>query len=231
MSATIEELALAMLAFVLSHVILSLPPVRGRIAGLLGERIFQGLYALIALATLAWAWIAYTNAPYIELWFPATPLRHLSLTVMPLALLLVIGGLMPGNPTLVGADTAAAAAAGPAGMQKVTRHPMMWGIALWAAVHLLALGDVASLVFFGGLAGLALGGAALIDGRKRRELGEAWRAYERRTGFVPLAAAIRGRNRLSVRDVGWPPVAAALIAYAALLAVHPYLFGVSPWPL
>ena len=32
-----------------------------------------------------------------------------------------------------------------------TRHPMLWGFALWAVAHLLVNGDTPSLILFGGL--------------------------------------------------------------------------------
>ena len=41
------------------------------------------------------------------------------------------------------------------GIIRVTRHPLMWGIMLSGAVHLLAAATCASLVFFGGFVALA----------------------------------------------------------------------------
>jgi len=231
MSGTLEELALAMAVFVGSHLLLSAPPVRKRLLAVLGEKAFRGVYATVALAALVWAAIAYNHAPYRELWPPLTGLRHVPLTVMPIALFLVIGGSTAANPTMTGRDTATLAAAGPSGILTITRHPMMWGFALWGISHLLARGDVAALLLFGGLTVLALAGAAMIDLRKRLDLGEVWRAYERQTSFVPLVALIAGRTRLRFAEIGWRPIGIAAVAYVVLILVHPYVFGVNPWPM
>jgi len=48
----------------------------------------------------------------------------------------------------------------------ITRHPFLWGIALWALVHLIINGDLASLILFGSLLLLAVGGTLAIDARR-----------------------------------------------------------------
>ncbi len=45
----------------------------------------------------------------------------------------------------------------------ITRHPMMWSFALWAAVHLVVVGMPKALVLDGAILILALGGAAGQD--------------------------------------------------------------------
>jgi len=102
----------------------------------------------------------------------------------------------------------------------------MWGIALWAAVHLLARGDVASLLFFGGFLILALAGTALIDARKADTLGEEWARFAAVTSNVPFSAIVEGRNRFSAREIGARRIVVGLVLYAIVLAIHPWLFGV-----
>jgi ABC-type cobalt transport system substrate-binding protein len=43
------------------------------------------------------------------------------------------------------------------------RHPMLWGIVVWAVAHLLVNGDVASIVLFGGMGLWALANMLLIN--------------------------------------------------------------------
>src|ERR1700738_5279716 len=57
------------------------------------------------------------------------------------------------------------------GIVRVTRHPFLTGVGLWALVHLIGNGDVASLFFFATWAIVALAGTASIDAKRRRLLG------------------------------------------------------------
>jgi uncharacterized membrane protein len=102
----------------------------------------------------------------------------------------------------------------------------MWGIALWAAVHLVARGDIASLVFFGGFLVLALAGTALIDARKADSLGEDWARFAAVTSNVPFSAIVEGRNRFLAAEIGSKGVLAGLALYVIILVAHPWLFGV-----
>jgi len=51
------------------------------------------------------------------------------------------------------------------GVQRITQHPVLFGLALWAFTHLLATGDLASLVLFGSLLGLVNGGDCALRRR------------------------------------------------------------------
>ena len=115
------------------------------------------------------------------------------------------------------------------GMIRVTRHPLMWSFMLWAVTHILARGDVASLVFFGGFFVVAALGTVLIDARKRASLGEDWKRFVAVTSNVPFAAIAAGRNRFVVAEFGWRVVLIAAVAYVVLLAAHSTIFGARPY--
>lgn len=172
MTGTVGNLALAMALFVVSHFLLSAPPIRRPLARVLGEWPFLGLYSLVALVLFAWVLFAYMDAPLVTVWTPPTALRHLSLTVMVFACILVAAGLTTPNPSLAGVESEAIAERGPVGVLKVTRHPMMWGFGFWGVTHFLANGDAAGMILFGGMTVLALGGALAIDFKKRVLSGE-----------------------------------------------------------
>jgi uncharacterized membrane protein len=231
MTGSIAALALAVALFVATHLVLSHPPLRRRIVGVLGEQGFRAAYSVLALALLTWVSFAYRDAPIVDLWIPPIGLTHLSLLIMPLACILVVAGLTTPNPASLYGERAEVAARGPVGILKVTRHPMMWGVALWGVAHLLASGDWASVVLFGGLTVLALGGARAQDGKKRLQLGDAWQDYLARTSFLPFGAVVAGRTRVGLSEIGWWRIGAGIALYALLLAVHPWLFGVSSLPL
>ena len=131
------------------------------------------------------------------------------------------------SPTAVPLKPAAAGAPLP-GIFKITRHPVLWGIGLWAFVHVMANGDVASLIFFGSLGVLALGGTVHIDRKKRATGGGDWRAFAGATSNVPFAAIVAGRTRVSLKEIGYGRLAAGVVLYMVLLLGHEAVIGVAP---
>jgi uncharacterized membrane protein len=107
------------------------------------------------------------------------------------------------------------------GVLRITRHPFLWGVALWAAGHLLVNGDAASLALFGALLALAVFGTFSIDAKRKRALGPAWEQFAAQTSNVPFAA----RQRISLSEIGWWRLLLGAAIWAALLFGHPYLFG------
>jgi uncharacterized membrane protein len=108
------------------------------------------------------------------------------------------------------------------GIVRITRHPFLWGVALWALVHLIVNGDLASLIFFGSLLVLAVVGTLSIDAKRRRSFGEQWSRFANVTSDVPFAAIAAGRNRLgpALAEIGlWRPLAAILV-YAVAFYFH-----------
>lgn len=220
----LAHLALATLVFLATHFVTS-TPLRGSLVEAIGEKAYLGSYSLVSFATLGWMAWAYARAPHVPLWqVPGVQLWPL--VVMPFSLILVAAGLMTRNPTLVGQEGALRSGEPARGILRVTRHPMMWGFALWAAVHLVARGDAAAAVFFGGFLVLALAGTALIDARKADALGEDWRRFAEVTSNVPFTAIVEGRNRLVFAEIGWKRILPGLGLYAVLVVAHPWIFGV-----
>ncbi len=229
MSTALWTTGLAGAAFLASHLGLSGAAVRGRLVGRLGEKGFQVLYALVALLALGAMIAGYVQAAHTDfLWIPGHGLRHLPLLVMPVALTLIAGGVLAPNPSAVGATGALDRTEPATGVLRVTRHPVMWGIALWAAVHIVANGDLASLLFFGGFLLTAILGSLHLDRRMAAEQGERWRRFAAVTSYVPFAALLGGRQRWSWGELR-RPAAWGLGAFALLLLLHPYLFGVRPY--
>src|SRR5712691_10049206 len=99
---------------------------------------------------------------------------------------------------------------------------------VWAVV-LIARGDMASVILFGGLLLLAISGTVLQDWRKDRMIGVDWQRFASVTSNVPFAAIIGGRNQFRFDEIGWGKVLAGLALYFVLLFLHPYLFGARPY--
>jgi uncharacterized membrane protein len=104
---------------------------------------------------------------------------------MPVALILLVAAFMPTN------------------LKRFTRHPMLWGVTIWAAAHLLANGDLAGLILFG-----SFGAFSLFD---------MWSA-NRRGAKLSSKVVPYWRDLLVVLIGG--------IVYVGILHSHGLLFGV-----
>ncbi len=225
------ELIGAALIFVCSHFALSAYPVRSRLIAKIGERFFTGLYFIVAGLTMWWMLRAYGAAPRIELWQAPIAFRHVAVSVMPLVCILLVAGYTSGNPTAVGFAIFKGLERGPHGIFRITRHPILWGIILWAMVHMLANATAPDFVLFSSMALLSVGGAWHMDKRKSIELGDAWDAYIAETSSIPFVAVLDGRQRFVLSEIRVWRIAAGLLLYVGLLMVHKTAIGVSPLPM
>ena len=219
------SLAFAGLAFCGSHILLSSTGLRGSLRDQLGERGFLAVYSLTALVTFAWFLVAYAHAPTIILWERREWTALIPVVVMPFAAILLIAGYTTANPTAVGMERMARANDPAPGILRVTRHPVMWAIGLWAISHVIANGDLRSLLFFGAFAVLSLGGTVLIDRKKRLALGSNWSRLAEVTSNLPFAALLTGRTGLRWRDIGLLRIAAGLLLYVVLYRGHAIIAG------
>ena len=175
------------IAFVATHFLLS-HPLRGTLVRAIGEKAFQGLYSVVALILFGLMIYFYRaigrEGP--QLWQSGEAAWIVGTILMWLASILFVGSFM-GNPALPGSP---GPAGGPKGVFLITRHPMMWSFALWAAVHLMILGQPKSAVFDGAIIILAIGGAAAQDRKKERQFGENWHDWTAQTAFVPFTRGL-----------------------------------------
>ncbi len=226
MDHALVSLAVAGVAFCGSHTLLSSTRLRGSLRDQLGEQGFLLVYSLTAVVTFAWFVMAYARAPAIVLWVLPRWVALVPVLVMPLATLLLVAGYTTANPTAVGMERWSRADDPAPGVLRVTRHPVMWAVGLWALSHLTANGDLASVWLFGLIAALAFGGTVLIDRKKRLALGSHWQRLADVTSNIPFAALVTGRTQLRWRDIGVLRPVAALLLYAVLYLAHPIFTGV-----
>jgi uncharacterized membrane protein len=105
---------------------------------------------------------------------------------------------------------------------------MLWSFALWAAVHVIGNGDTAAIVFFGTFLVTALGGMPSIDAKLARRDPATWQALSAATSITPFGAIMGGRTRFVPREIRWWTPVLGVVAWAVLLHLHPWLFGVAP---
>jgi uncharacterized membrane protein len=163
---------------------------RAALIGTLGANMFKVAYSLVSLLgfmLIIWGYADYRAGGYIAVWNPPTWTRHLVALLM-----------LPVLPLLFAAYSK--------GFVKARlKHPMILAVKLWALGHLIANGDLGSMLLFGGFLIWAV--IAFISMRRR--------PVDETASFVPNpgqdAAAILG----------------GLIVYGAMLGgLHKYLIGV-----
>jgi uncharacterized membrane protein len=117
-----------------------------------GENGWKGLYSALSLVTLVILIWGYATAPVVNLWFPPMGMNHLTTTLMLFAMICLVASLIPAGHIAV-----------------KTKHPMVLSVKIWAASHLVANGDLASMLLF--VAFLAWGVVLRISYKRRERAG------------------------------------------------------------
>ena len=191
------EIALLWAAFTATHLGLASVRVEPRLRAKLGDGAFLGLYSLVALAIFVpLAWLYFTNRHAGEwLWVvPVGPaLRAALYAAMTLGLVLTVGALVKPSPASVAPGKAEVA-----GIYRVTRHPLVLGLALVWALHLIPNASAADVAFFGGFVAFSLAGAWHQDARKLHAPPPGFAAFHAATPFLPFtrAGALRGLREI-----------------------------------
>ena len=171
---------------------------RAAIVTRLGEGAFKGIYSLLSIAGIVLIVIGfgqYREAGYIQIWNPPIWTRHLALPLVWLAFVCIAATYLPGR------------------IKARLKHPMLAGVKLWALAHLMANGDLGSILLFGTFLVWAI--LARISA-KRRDEGVPHGA--------PRVATVGYRNDILAIAIG-------TLAYVAfLLWLHTLLIGVAVLP-
>jgi len=171
---------------------------RAALVARLGEGPYKGLYALaslIGIVLIAVGFGRYRASGYIEVWDPPVWTRHLALLLMWPAWVMVVAAYLPGR------------------IKRTLKHPMLAGVKLWALAHLLANGDLGTILLFGSI--LAWAVLARISAKRRDEV---------RDHAGPVAAPAGARNDILAVAIG------TAIFLAFLFRLHLWLIGVPVVP-
>ncbi len=226
--------AWALVLFVLIHVGISATGLRAGLVARIGEGPYRAVFSLASLALLVWlvqGFAAMRADPFDPLnepvWDPPAWLGWPAIVLSLLGVTLAVGGLFAPGPTLAGFEKRGLARSEPAyGVLRITRHPFMWGVTLWAGGHLLANGERFALMLFGALGLMVLFGTRSIDRKGSARDAEGFARFQAVSSNIPFAAIFQGRNRLALGEIVIP----LLIGLAAALAIawaHERLFGVA----
>jgi uncharacterized membrane protein len=187
-------LAVMILGLVLFLGIHTLPAqreLRARAISAMGEGSYKLVYALISvlgIALIAWGFAHYRATGWIDIWNPPKALKHITLALMLPAVILVVAAFLRGH------------------IYTSLKHPMLAGVKLWAAAHLLANGDLGSIILFGSFLGWAV-----FDRISLKRRSDA--------GGPPIPVGGWGNDVIAV--------AVGIVVYLALaFAFHPVVIGV-----
>lgn len=182
-------LILGMVIFFSIHLIPTFVGLRRQLVGWKGEPVYLICYSIAAALGVALIVIGKSRAAFIPIWDSPKWLNHLTLTIMLPAVILLAAAYIPNN------------------LKRYIRHPFLWGITLWALSHLVANGDLGSLILFGGFAAYAI--------------------------FDMWSANRRGAQKSDKKlPFYWDLIliSAGGSAYWFAMFLHPYLFGVPVLP-
>ncbi|KPH80398.1 MULTISPECIES: NnrU family protein [Bosea] len=213
----------ALTAFLLFHLVPAAPAIRGRLVATMGRSGYITAYSILSLVLMAWLVVAARQADDIVLWETQRWHYLTPFVLMPFALFLIISGLVQGTPLSlslrIGADLPAIAT--------VTRHPVLWGLLLWALAHLPPNGRLIPVLLFGAMAALAAMGFRRLDAKARLRMGpDRWSRVAGKTSILPFAAMLVRRTTPGAGRVLAVQASAAAVIYAwFVLYGHAWLIG------
>ena len=146
-------LVIGLIAFLGLHLLPGFPGYRERLVAGLGQNGYRAVFSIASIATLALLIWGYAQAPFVEVWSPPIWTRHLAALFMAVALIVLMAAFFPGR------------------IKEKLKHPMLVAIKIWAAAHLLANGDLASILLFGGFLAYAVVDRILVKKRGERIAG------------------------------------------------------------
>lgn len=216
----------ALLVFLALHMVPAVPPLRAGLIVAVGRRNYLLAYSLVSLLALGWLFHAALSLDFTPLWNAAPWQASVTIILTPIALVFLVAGLLSSNPasiTLRKPDMKSGA------ITTITRHPVLWGFALWAGSHLVPNGDLRSVLLFGALFAFAIVGMFITDRRTRRRLGPLWVPIAHRTSVLPFAAMMTGRARPTVDAPMLIGIGvSAIITAWLLMGGHAAIFGADP---
>ena len=182
---------LGLILFFGVHTLTTQRELRAQVIGSMGEGSYKIGYTLASVAGLAlvtWGFANYRATGWIDVWNPPTAFKHITVALMLPAIIMVVASYIRGR------------------IYTTLKHPMLTGIKLWAAAHLLANGDLGSIILFGSF--LAWAVFDRISLKRRPD-----------AGGPPIPVGGPGNDLIAI--------AVGAVAYLALaFAFHPVVIGV-----
>ncbi|CAH2599262.1 NnrU domain-containing protein [Rhodovastum atsumiense] len=222
------QLSLAAILWLAVHLGIAGTTLRRVIVTRIGVNGFRGIFSIASIAAIIWLVLSYNAAPTVQLWTAPAWLHWVLALVMLPAFVLFVASFVR-NPTAAGGEKYLGQDI--TGIQRITRHPMMVSYTIWAAVHCIGRGDVASLLFFGAFLITCVVGMPSVDIKTKERDAAAWAQLSATTSIVPFMAILTRRNRLVFSEIGWLVPAIGLAIWVEMLIFHQRIFGIAALPV
>jgi len=183
---------LGLALFIGAHGFVSMREQRAALIARLGAapyRIAFSLVSIIGVVLIAYGFSRYRAEGWIDVWYPPAFTRHITVALMWPAVILIIAAYVPGR------------------IKQTLKHPMLAGIKLWAFAHLIANGDLGSIVLFGSILAWAVYDRIMVKRRNPH-------------GFDGPAPVAGWRNDVVAVVIG------TLVYLALGFVFHPIVIGV-----
>ncbi len=178
--------------FLAPHVLTTLREPRAALVAGIGETPYKLVYSVVSLLgilAIAYGFGIYRATAWVEIWTPPVWTRHLAALLVWPAIVMIVAAYSPGR------------------IKIALKHPFLAGIKLWALAHLIANGDLGSLILFGAILAYAVYDRITL---------------KRRSDAGAPAIPVGGVTNDVVAVVG------GTILYLLLVFLfHPYVVGVS----
>jgi len=185
-------MCLGLVLFLGGHLVTTLRAPRAMVIARLGEMSYKGLYSLVAfigIVLIGYGFARYRMGGYIDVWHPPRWTRYVTDTLVWPAIICIVAAYIPGE------------------IKRTLKHPMLVGVKLWAVAHLIANGDLGSIILFTSIL--------------------AWAVYDRSTlkhrsdaGAPPIPVG-------SFRNDFFAVVVGTLVYFALGLWFHPWVIGMT----
>ncbi len=224
-------LALACAFFLCIHLMISGTTLKEQIIGGIGHITYYLLFSLFSIVGLIWMSVAFMialgNQDHLNqvLWTAPLFLKIIALVGNFIAFLLIILGILTPSPTNLLAlrklpDKTVY------GVTRISRHPILAGIGLWALMHFICNGNLASWLFFGSILALCALGANNIDRKRLASMGETYASIKKRTSIIPFVAIIEGRTAFIPDELGYARMFLASATFAVIAVLHELMFAI-----
>lgn len=136
-------LVLGILLFLAIHLVPTSPSLRAGLVDRFGEGAYKVGFSVLSLIGFALIVVGFHKLQVMPgknpiIWDPPTWTRHIAFLLMIPAMILLVAALIPSR------------------IRTAAKHPMLAAIKFWALAHLLANGDLGSLVLFGSFLAFAV---------------------------------------------------------------------------
>jgi uncharacterized membrane protein len=186
-------LIIGIVVFLGLHLLPTVSSLRAKLAGRLGENGYKALFSLFSIAGFVLLVHGFAKAPVVQVWSPPSGTRWVAIVLMLPAFVFLVAAYVPGR------------------IKATVKHPFLVAIKIWALAHLMANGDLASIILFGSFLAYAVFDRITL---KRREA----------TGLITVPATGLPRNDLIAVVLG-------VVLYVVFLVwLHSLLIGTAPLP-